>query len=251
MRKKLKIAQYSLTCCEGCTVNLINTIVELLPILDKVEIVSSRMLGYVEPVEADIALVDGSIITKHDEEIAKVIREKSKIVVAFGACAHLGGLNALKELFSHDEVIKVTYGKFPEIPHIKEVKALSEVIKVDYVIPGCPPDTEEIGKFLTDMALGKIFRLTDKPVCYECKAKGIPCLLEKGIICLGPITRGGCDAKCPSYKVSCIGCRGPAEDFSLEAYLESLEKNNIPTQELKNKLPIFMTKTKLKKEILG
>lgn len=251
MSRKTRIAQYSLTCCEGCTVNLINALAELTPILDKIEIVASRILGYVDIVEADIAFVDGSVITKHDEEVVKTIREKSKIVVAFGACAHLGGVNALKELFSHNEAAKITYGKFPEIPHIKEIKALNELIKVDYVIPGCPPNTEEIGRFLMDMILGKVFRLTDKPVCYECKAKGIACLLEKSIICLGPITRGGCDAKCPSYRVPCLGCRGPAEDFSLSAYLDSLKENNIPIEELKDKLPIFMTKTKLKKEILG
>jgi len=243
---KLKIMQYSLTCCEGCAVNLINALASMLQILDKVEIVTSRILGLPTLREADVAFIDGSVITKEDEEVVKIIRRKSKIVVALGSCASIGGINALKELFSHEEAIRDVYGVFPNIPHLKDVKTLGDVIEVDYILPGCPPTTNEISRFLMDMVLGKTFRLPDKPICYECKIRGIKCLLEEGILCLGPIIRAGCEAKCPAYRVPCWGCKGLTDDVNLEAFLESLERNDIPIKELKEKIPIFLTKSRIK-----
>jgi Coenzyme F420-reducing hydrogenase, gamma subunit len=92
--------------------------------------------------EYDIAFIEGSIARPMDEERLKGIREKARILVALGACACIGGVNSLRNQFSVEEVKKMVYADtdvrnnpyFDAFP----LKAVDEVVKVDYYIHGCP-----------------------------------------------------------------------------------------------------------------
>ncbi len=242
--RKVKVAQYSLTCCEGCTIMLLNVIASNPKILERIEIVSSRILGYPEPVEADIAFVDGSIITQHDLELIKTIREKTNTVIALGSCACFGGINALRELMKFNEAARLVYGYFPNMPHIKDVKPIDSTIKVDYFLPGCPPPRHEVEQFIMHLLLGKIYRLPERPVCFECKSRGLTCFLDNGIPCLGPITRGGCEAACIKINMPCWGCRGPIDELRPDVYIEAIKDHKLNLAEIIDKIKIFMYKTK-------
>ncbi len=241
----LRIAQYSLTGCEGCAFALLCTILEDPLLSSAVEITASRALGHGELKEADIAFVDGCIMTSNDLELVKTIRGKSRTLVALGACAHMIGIPALRIGIDLPKAIKKVYGQGSRAVTVREFLPLYLAVKVDYVIPGCPPPREEVKRLLSDMLLGKEFRLSDKPVCFECRTLGIRCLLEEGRACLGPITRAGCNAICPQFSMPCWGCRGPADELRLEQFLEAIKEHHISLTEVNEKVRIFLTRTRV------
>ena len=244
---RIKIAQYSFSGCEGCAITLLNTILSSEKLVDKVEIVSSRLAGIVEVKEAEVAFIDGAIMKEDEEELAEEIRRKTKIVVALGTCSTICGINALKELHDQGILEREVYGTKLEIKQLLKAKPLDSIIKVDYIIPGCPPPRSEIEEFLSCIILGKEFRLPDRTVCFECTSQGLPCLLEEGEICFGPIVRGGCKAICIKYGTPCLGCRGLVEELRIEQFKESIKEHNIDIQDLKEAVRFFLLKTKLSK----
>ncbi|MCG8409063.1 MAG: hypothetical protein MI923_27980 [Phycisphaerales bacterium] len=205
---KPKIAIFSLTGCEGCSLAILELEDQLLDILGAVEIVNFREGMTERSWDIDIGFVDGAVSTPEDEKEIIRFRESCKTLVAIGSCACLGGINTLKNYQPEDEYRRYVYGDkaiwFPTIA----ARALSAVVKVDYELPGCPMIKEEFVRFVKCMLTGRPFELPDYAVCVECKKKGNLCLYEKGVICLGPVTRAGCDAICPSFGSKCEGCRG-------------------------------------------
>jgi coenzyme F420-reducing hydrogenase gamma subunit len=214
---KPKIAIFSLTGCEGCSLAILELENHLLEILDAVEIVNFREGMTERSWDIDIGFVDGAVSTPSDVEEAKHFRECSKVLVGIGTCACLGGLNTLKNYQDEAEYRKYVYGDkaewFPTIP----AQPLSNIVKVDYELPGCPMVKEEFLEFVKSLLAGKRWRLPEVPVCVECKKNGNLCLYEKGIICLGPVTRGGCNAICPSFGSKCEGCRGLVSEEAIRA----------------------------------
>jgi sulfhydrogenase subunit delta len=226
---KPKIAIFSLTSCEGCSLAILELEEQLLDILGVVEIVNFREGMTERGWDIDIAFVDGAVSTPEDVKEIQHFREKSKVLVAIGACACLGGLNTLKNYQDEDDYRKYVYGDsakwFPTI----RAQPLSAVVKVDYELPGCPMVKEEFLEFVKSLLAGNQWHLPEKPVCTECKKQGNLCLYEKGIICLGPVTRAGCAAICPSYGSKCEGCRGLVGKEALAAAGVNLrEQYNVP-----------------------
>ena len=205
---KPKIAIFSLTSCEGCSLAILELEDQLLDILGAVEIVNFREGMTERSWDIDIGFVDGAVSTPTDESEIKHFREACKTLVAIGACACLGGLNTLKNYQPEDEYRAYVYadraGWFPTMP----ARPISAVVRVDAELPGCPMIKDEFLRFVKCALAGRHFRLPEHAVCVECKRKGNLCLYEKGIICLGPVTRAGCDAICPSYGSKCEACRG-------------------------------------------
>lgn len=205
---KPKIAIFSLTSCEGCSLAILELEDQLLDILGAVEIVNFREGMTERSWDIDIGFVDGAVSTPVDEEEVKHFRQSCKVLVAIGACACLGGLNTLKNYQPEKEYRSYVYGDradwFPTIPAVP----LSKVVKVDYELPGCPMVKEEFLEFVKTLLAGKPWKLPEQPVCVECKKRGSLCLYEKGLICLGPVTRAGCAAICPAFGSKCEGCRG-------------------------------------------
>ena len=147
--------------------------------------------------EYDIAFVEGSLSTPDCIKRINEIRRKTKVLVALGACAVQGGVNGMKNTRPIEEVREEVYGEdkylFPTLPALP----LSAVVKVDYNVRGCPMTQIEFLKVFTALVMGKEPIEPDHAVCVECKLKENECVYEKGMICLGPVTRAGCDAHCP------------------------------------------------------
>jgi sulfhydrogenase subunit delta len=231
---KPKIGLFSLTCCEGCEIAILDLEDELLDFTDKFEILNFR-LAQEKQVDGpyDIAFIEGSISTKEDLEHAQHIREKSKTVIALGTCAISGGVQAIKNRMKKEEVECIVYGSSDFLEY-KDVLSLQEAIKVDFVIRGCPVDKYEFLEIVKELLLGKHPVQKEEPVCSECRFKEIDCIIENGGKCLGPITYMGCGAVCPHNGMWCIGCRGTMNDFNLDAFTKRLKDNGIKAAEIKN-----------------
>jgi len=214
---KPKIAIFSLTGCEGCSLAILELENELLDILEAVDIVNFREGMTERSWDIDIGFVDGAVSTPEDEKEVKHFRECSKILVAIGSCACSGGLNTLKNYQPKAEYRKYVYGDRAEWFPTIDAQPISAVVEVDYELPGCPMVREEFLEFVKCMLAGRPFKLPETSVCVECKKKGNLCLYEQGLICLGPVTRAGCGAICPSFGSKCEGCRGIVNDEALKA----------------------------------
>ncbi len=247
---KLKLAVYWTGSCGGCDVSFLELGPGLLDVLPQLEIVFWPALvdakrGDLEKLPSrsiDVALVNGVIRTAENKEMVELLREKSKQLGAYGACAHLGGVPALAN--HAPGFTEVVFGPgfrpaspWPEAPEdappalLPEALPLDEVVPVDFVVPGCPPPAGLIARFFQaalsgEVQAGQVFA-EDKALCEECPRtreerrltrivrphEVVPdpktCLLDQGMVCLGPVTRGGCQAACPQAGMPCTGCLGP------------------------------------------
>lgn len=241
---KLRVAIFDFACCEGCQLQIVNFEEEILDLIGGVDVVEWREAMSEQSHQYDIAIIEGSITRPEDEERLWIIRSRAKILIALGACAAIGGINKLKNSFSFEDVRECVYGKASEMPHLhtSTVRAIGEVVHVDYTIPGCPVDKKEVAYVLRSLLLGKKPEIPEYPVCVECKAKGNPCLWEDGQICLGPIIRAGCGARCPSAGFRCYGCRGYVDDPNVDAAQDVIEKYGLTVEGLKSKMILFGNK---------
>jgi len=237
---KPKVAFFDFSCCEGCQLMVLNCEPELLDLLGHIEIVNFREAISDRGEDYEIAFIEGSIITPHDVERLKKIREKAKVLVALGACAHTGGLNKLRNFQDTEEAKKAVYGdsaKFFEV--LPQVLAVGEVVPVDLVIPGCPINRFEFLSIVKQVLIGAKPSLPNYPVCVECKYNENECLMLKGQICLGPVTRAGCDARCPNSQYPCTGCRGLVPSPHLEADQIVLSKAGLTVQDILRRYRLF------------
>ena len=241
---KPRVAIFDFSCCEGCQLQIVNLEEELLDLISVVEPVTWREAMTEESEDFDIALIEGSITRPEDEERLKKIRQKAPVLVALGACATIGGVNKLKNNFSMQEVKDYVYGEDADMPHLDTAptKSVGEVVEVDYEIQGCPMTRDEFTQVVKALALGKEPVIPDYPVCVECKERGTVCRYEYGEICLGVVTRAGCNAPCPSAGLWCFGCRGYAPNPNVEAAREVMEEYGKTVEDLQTKLLLFNSK---------
>lgn len=259
---KLKLALYWAASCGGCDVAVLDINEKILDLAELADIVlwpiaMDFKYHHVEAMDdgsIDVCLFNGSVRNTEQEKIAKLLRQKSKVMVAFGSCACFGGIPALANFFNRDLAFERAYVEAPtnanaervfpqtltkvaegelELPEFWDtVLALDQVVAVEYYVPGCPPPVDLILKVIDALATnslpppGSVIAL-EKTLCDECPRTKeekkitkiyrpheiIPepekCLLEQGIICMGPATRGGCGARCIEANMPCRGCFGP------------------------------------------
>lgn len=253
-----KLALYWAAGCGGCEVAVLNLHEKLLDLLSEWDFFFCPCLFDTKRKDVEalgdgalaVTLFNGSIRTSENEEWARLLRRKSKVLVAFGACAYGGGipgLSNLHDLDSHwrdiylgnlttENPARIMPGGSEGLPEFyRRVKSLSEVVEVDYSVPGCPPEPERVWEALSALSganppeRGAIVGAGGSAVCDECtrsrSEKRIEsfrriwefapdreeCLLEQGLVCLGVSTRSGCGALCPRVNMPCIGCYGPCE----------------------------------------
>jgi F420-non-reducing hydrogenase small subunit len=265
---KPKFAMYWAASCGGCEIAVLNTHELILEIDANFDVVfwPVAMDAKYKDVEAmddgdiTLCLFNGAIRNDENEEMAHLLRRKSKLLVAFGSCACEGCIPGLANLYSKQAMIDTAFstittdnprgirpviafdmpeGKI-EIPYIYDsVRTLDQVVRVDYTMPGCPPESHQIAAVvqLVIAALhgeaslpppGAVIGAGDSTVCDECQRTrsektitqfrrmatyqpdSVRCLLEQGILCSGMATRSGCNARCPAANMPCIGCYGPA-----------------------------------------
>jgi F420-non-reducing hydrogenase small subunit len=250
MSNKITVATTWLQGCSGCHISLLDMHEELLDILKLIDIKYSTIVDIKEVPEVDIGIIEGAVANEDNEEMLKIFREKSKILIALGTCACFGGIAGLRNLFWKEDVLQRGYvdtessdnGIVPsgsEIPQLnKYVKAIGQVVEVDYQIPGCPPLPSAIRDTLLALAEGREPEKKKRNLCEECdRKKGkmlIPsrdfvtdsvlsphelekidpelCFLEQGVLCMGPATSEGCGVRCLKGNMPCRGCMGPTPD---------------------------------------
>lgn len=225
--KKIKprIAIVGLTSCEGCQFVILDQGKRFLDLLKEVQVDEFRLIeDDPEPAhDYDICFIEGNPVTKANIKLLQEMRKRSKFLVALGNCAALGGVWELKNYQDKNKTIRSVYKKIKvENPDIKEI---NNFVKVDLTIPGCPIDGDEFMELVWQLLRGRLPQITQNPVCNECQKLGYECLLQKGEICLGPITLGGCKAVCLKSKQSCWGCRGLFEGAQIENLMKYLLKN--------------------------
>jgi coenzyme F420-reducing hydrogenase gamma subunit len=169
------------------------------------------------------------------------IRERAAVLVALGACAHLGGINAIRNKQNLDEVRHYVYDGKADWFETYAPRAISKVVDVDLVVPGCPINGEEFVRLVKGLLQGRMLQPFDYPLCIECKLKENVCVYQRGEVCLGPITRAGCDAICPAYGVGCEGCRGLITNPNMEAFYAVLREHGLSQDEVETKLTLFLT----------
>lgn len=203
--RRIKLACYWACSCGGCDVSILDTDDKLLELADVADIVfwpiavdsKKRDVESMPDKSIDLCLLNGSIRNSENEEMAKLLRRKSKILVAFGSCAHIGGIHGLLNTTNARKVKETVFSDVPsvsnpemvmpgtrtstpwgelELPELFDsVYSLDQVVDVDYYVPGCPP------------AISRVSEVIDRVL-----SGGLP---EKGAV-LGALDRAQCET-CP------------------------------------------------------
>lgn len=238
---KPRVAIFDFACCEGCQLQIVNLEEDILNLVALVDPVEWREAMSDQSETYDLAIIEGSITRPEDAERLKIIRSRAKILIALGACATIGGVNKLKNNFQLDDVRRAVYGPDAALPHLntEPTRALDEIVKVDFKVHGCPIDNRELGAILRSLLMGKSPLVPSYPVCVECKKKGNICRYEYNEICLGPVTRAGCDARCPSKGAWCFGCRGFIDEPNVNAARDVMDHYGKTIEDLQSRLTLF------------
>jgi F420-non-reducing hydrogenase small subunit len=239
----VKVAEEWLNICGGCEVTVLDigeALLDLLPQLDFVHmpvIMDHKYFGQtgeddpnvIQIPEADVGIISGGIRNEKEKHVAEAMRKSCKTLIALGSCACYGGIPALANIYTLDDLYNKVYrdsvstdsAENPKEnlpPILDRVYALDEVVPVDLYIPGCPTAPELIAQAVTALLKGEPFTLSERSVCDECPTKrekkasggtidrplkpievkvGEPwentrCYMEQGFLCLGPVTKSGC-----------------------------------------------------------
>ena len=243
---KPKVAFFDFTCCEGCQLDTLNIEgQDLVDLVSAVDIVEFREVATGQADHYDIAFVEGSITRESEIPRLKDIRERANVVIALGACAHIGGINCLKNHLPMDEALEIVYGDDAKYYDTIPARPIHAVIPVDFSVPGCPINTAELLRIVKELLLGKTPSLPSYPVCVECKMAGNVCVFERGGSCLGPVIRGGCNAICVTAGRHCWGCRGLVDDPNIDSQKDVLSKYGLTVEQVVEKFKIYNTYTEV------
>jgi F420-non-reducing hydrogenase small subunit len=262
---KPRLALYWAASCGGCEIAVLDVEEKILDVAAFFDLVfwPCAMDFKYKDVEAmadgaiDLCLFNGAIRNSENESMARLLRRKARVLVAFGSCAMDGCIPGLANLTTREQLLETVYQETPstlnpegtrplplaavaegelEIPKLYEsVRTLAQVVPVDYFIPGCPPQPPQILTVISAIMqgaqlppVGSVLGAGEKTCCDECgrprKEKHVTrfyrvweiqpkveeCLLDQGIICMGPATRSGCGALCVKANMPCRGCYGAA-----------------------------------------
>lgn len=263
---KPKIGFYWCASCGGCEEAVVDLAQDILKVVEAVDIVlwpcamdfKRSDLEAMQDGEMAACFVNGAIRSSEQREMAELCRQKAQALVAFGSCSHTGGIPGLANLCSLESILQTNYGDgefstvnpedtrpqpWTEVPQGRvtlptldeSVKALDQVVPVDYYLPGCPPPVKLIVGAVTALLEGRLpppgsVLAPDIALCKECpRIESKPqdpflrqfrrpheilidpekCLLAQGLLCMGPVTRSGCDHACIQGNMPCSGCLGP------------------------------------------
>lgn len=211
--RKPKLAVWKFASCDGCQLNVLGLEDQLLALTDRIQIANfAEASRAVIRGPYDISLVEGSITTKHDAERIQRVRRQSKTLITIGACATAGGIQALRNFADTKEMVAAVYATPGYISTLETSTPIADHVMVDVELHGCPVSKEQLLEVLGAALAGRKPKLPGSSVCLECKRAGNICLpVAKGIPCMGPVTRAGCGALCPTFDRGCFGCFGPAE----------------------------------------
>lgn len=222
---KPTLAVHKFSSCDGCQLSLLNLEDELLELVGVVDVAYFlEASSSTRPGPYDIAMVEGSVTTPHEAERIQKIRSESGVLIAIGTCATAGGIQALRNFTRVDELADFTYDHPEYLEYLDTSTAISEHVPVDLEIWGCPVNKYQLLEAVIALLQQRRPRLPAHSVCLDCKRNGTVCVMvAEGIPCVGPATRSGCGALCPSNGRGCYGCFGPAPEADLDALVPRLQ----------------------------
>ena len=232
-----RIAVFDFTSCEGCELQLANKEETLADFLNAIKIVCFREISTADEGDYDIALIEGAVTRGDEVDRLRAIRARAKVLVAMGSCACYGGVSRLKNAYDLKDANREVYGDLPK--DTLPTRAVKEVVPVDLEIPGCPVSKAEVERIVQHVIWDVPYKLPAFPVCLECKQRYTVCRFEHGQLCLGAITRGGCDAPCPAGGLGCWGCRGPAADPNYEEFFALAKARGFGDREISERMNFF------------
>jgi len=240
---KPALAVHKFSSCDGCQLAFINDGLKLLELSTLVDIKHFAEAGPVdENAKVDIAIIEGSVNTKHDEHRIKKIRANSKYLITMGACATSGGIQALRNNISRQQFEKWMKAVYPQHTDVIEAmeldtaKAIQDYVEVDFDIRGCPVSGEQMFHAVRQLLFKVEPEKVVDPVCTSCKHRGITCVMvANNEPCLGPVTANGCDALCPHINRGCYGCYGPSKYANFEAMTAKLKSMGLTNEEIAHK----------------
>ena len=246
MADKVKIGTMWLGGCSGCHLSIADFHESLIDVMDLADFEFSPVLmdtKYDEVPELDVIIVEGGIRNDENRELAEMLNEKAKLVIAYGTCSCYGGIPGLGNLFTVEELEQEAYinsvstvnpeGIIPneDVPALESrVRPLDAVMDVDLMIPGCPPRSDVVAEAVLTLLRNETIELPVTNLCEVCPREKPPeglamdfikrqfelgkpeddlCLISQGLICMGPATVSLCGAECPSIGIQCRGCYGP------------------------------------------
>ena len=240
---KPRIGIFGLSGCWGEQIVILNCEDQLLDLVGAVEIVD--FLGGSSSNDREgplaIAFVEGSVANEREAAALRRIRERAGLLVACGTCACFGGVGAMDPQRPRAAVVSEVYGNGAAAgwdigPH----RPLSDLVKVDVAIPGCPMEKADFLRVTASLLNGDMPLMPSYPVCLECKMYENDCLLvSRGLPCAGPVTTAGCGARCPSLNVACIGCRGPVGEANVTSMERILRDKHFTEEDIRRKLRVF------------
>ncbi|HMK50102.1 MAG TPA: cytochrome B [Thermodesulfovibrionales bacterium] len=238
--KKPKVAFFDFACCEGCQLQVANMGEAALDVLGAVDVVEWReVMSEKWEKKFDIAVVEGSITDTHAVQRIKKIRNSAKVVIAYGSCATIGGVNGMKNSFALDEIGKYVYGNGYQFFSTELTRAVHQTVKVDYFVHGCPVYIPEFVNVLKAALQGIPYYVPDYPVCVECKLNENVCMYERKVTCLGPVTKAGCNSWCINNGNICYGCRGMVTCPNEKGAKDVIAKYKISTDFILNKMNMY------------
>jgi sulfhydrogenase subunit delta len=212
-----RVVVLSLASDFGCQLQMTNIEDDLLAVLGRIDLTYWQLASSMQmPEDYDVAIVEGAVTMPEHVELLERVRDQAAVVIAVGACAMNGGIPALAA-DAVAESRKAVYGN--EAPRFSldalAPRGVTSVIKIDYLVPGCPIDTDEYLDVLSHALTGMRDHTPIEPMCASCKVNENICFFESDQICLGVVTRSGCGARCVTLGRPCTGCRGLAPDANL------------------------------------
>lgn len=218
------VAVWKFASCDGCQLTVLGTEGELLDLARLVRFSHFAELSRRSVAGPyDLSLVEGSITTPEDAERIRWVRANSRRLVTIGACATAGGIQGLRNFAEAGDYAGAVYAHPEYLSTLEHSTPISEHVLVDDELQGCPIDGGQLIEVITASIAGRRPVLPDHSVCQDCKAAGTVCLtVSRGTPCLGPVTRTGCGALCPSIGRGCFGCFGPTEQANTASLADRL-----------------------------
>lgn len=153
--------------CSGCHMSFLDMDERIIQLAEQVDVVCSPLVDRKNfPDHIDIALVEGSVSTDEDEHKIRLLRQRTRTLIAFGDCAVTGNVPAMRNAFPLAAIFHRAYSETAtaqsqnpaeNLPHLlKHARPVHEIVPVDIFIPGCPPSAGTIFTVLTDLLAGRV-----------------------------------------------------------------------------------------------
>jgi sulfhydrogenase subunit delta len=241
MSKPLRVSVLKFSSCDGCQLALLNLGDALLQLAQRIELVYFAEAGIAKDNEdVDIAIVECSISTAAEITRIHEIRAHSKYVIAVGACATSGGIQALRNNADLQSWLSAIYPQPEQIDLLPSSTRLAEHIRIDQELWGCPINATQLLDTLSSYLLNVKPPQTTEAICLECKRKQNTCLLiTQKKPCLGPVTRAGCGALCPTFGRACYGCTGPLPNANFQSLTQQFHTLGLSEREIQDQLRLL------------